>query len=90
MKTICKDCGGTGKLGFQREACWFCGGSGYIDDLVHKIPLDSSMIEPIKDVRTIKYEGALDKYFEEVNKCDIANDIVKILSDMYDLIKARD
>lgn len=29
MKTErCKACEGTGKLGFQRESCWFCGGTG--------------------------------------------------------------
>lgn len=35
MKTICKYCEGTGKLGFQREGCCFCGGSGFVDNLVH-------------------------------------------------------
>lgn len=29
MKVICKHCEGTGKLGFQRETCCFCGGKGY-------------------------------------------------------------
>lgn len=27
-KEICEYCEGTGKLGFQRETCWFCGGKG--------------------------------------------------------------
>lgn len=95
MKIICKDCQGTGKLGFQRETCWFCGGSGYVDDLVYKpvnsnlsivdpINLDEYMIKPIKDVRNIKYEGDLDKYFKEVKQCDISNDIICILTDMYE------
>lgn len=30
MKEICNYCEGTGKLGFQRETCWFCQGEGYI------------------------------------------------------------
>jgi hypothetical protein len=29
MKETCKHCEGTGKLGFQRETCCFCGGKGY-------------------------------------------------------------
>lgn len=24
----CKYCDGTGLIGFQRECCWFCGGTG--------------------------------------------------------------
>lgn len=95
MKTICKDCQGTGKLGFQREDCWFCGGSGYIDDLVHRpinpnlsviepINLDIYSIESTKDVRNIRYEGDLDKYFKEVKECDISNDIICVLADLYE------
>lgn len=88
MYTICKDCEGTGKLGFQREDCWFCGGRGYVDDLADKnIKIDSTMIRPSKDIKDVRYKGDLDKYFKEVKECDITNDIVMILSDMYDLIK---
>lgn len=68
----------------------FCGGSGYIDDLVHKtMEIDSVVIKPFKDIRNVQYEGDLDKYFKEANECDVQNDIIRILSDMYDLIKNR-
>ena len=88
MEIVCKDCGGTGKLGFQREDCWFCGGNGYINDLVYKsIEVENAMIRQCRDATNVKYNGNLDEYFQEVKECDITNDIIMILSDMYDLIK---
>lgn len=88
MKTVCKDCQGTGRLGFQQESCWCCGGSGYIDDLVYKAPtVYESVITPIKDASNITYEGNLEKYFKEVKECNIQSDTTRILSDIYDLIK---
>jgi RecJ-like exonuclease len=31
MKKRCDACEGSGKLGLQRETCWFCGGRGSLD-----------------------------------------------------------
>lgn len=39
---ICKECEGTGRLGFQREHCYYCDGSGYIKK---KILLNKQVVE---------------------------------------------
>lgn len=84
MKIICKYCEGTGKLGFQREGCCFCGGSGFVDNLVHNhTNINVSNIKPMKDANDIQYKGDLDKYFKEVEECNISNNIISILLDMY-------
>lgn len=44
-------------------------------------------IESFKDIKDVHYNGNLDEYFRAVSECDITNDIVMILNDMYELIK---
>ena len=39
---VCKDCEGTGKLGLQREDCFYCGGSGYV---LEKVILNKKKVE---------------------------------------------
>lgn len=45
MKEICKHCEGTGKLGFQRETCCFCGGKGYTGKNYKKVFLGGTCNE---------------------------------------------
>ena len=40
--SVCKQCEGTGKLGFQREDCCFCYGTGYVKE---KIQLSKQRVE---------------------------------------------
>lgn len=38
----------------------------------------------MKDANDIQYKGDLDKYFKEVEECNISNNIISILLDMYE------
>ena len=92
MKIICKDCNGTGKLDFQMEDCWFCGGTGYIDNLVYKNNNDNILNAKIfapKSSADIKYKGNLDAYFKEIESCDMVDNTTLILKDLYNLIKNK-
>lgn len=42
---------------------------------------------PFKDAKEVHYNGNLDEYFKAVSECDITNNTVMILKDMYELIK---
>lgn len=44
-------------------------------------------IKSFKDIKDVHYNGNLDEYFRAVSECDITNDTVMILNDMYELIK---
>lgn len=44
-------------------------------------------IKSFKDVNDVHYNGNLDEYFRAVGECDITNNTVMILKDMYELIK---
>ena len=90
MKKRCDYCEGTGKLGPQNETCSFCGGIGYLSDLVHRMAtIDSSCIKQIKDVRNVRYNGDLEEYFKQISECDITNDLLSVLSDIYYLISEK-
>ncbi|EQK39802.1 hypothetical protein C672_3580 [[Clostridium] bifermentans ATCC 638] len=58
-KKICKDCGGTGKLGFQREDCWFCGGSGFV--LEEKI--EDTVCENCEGINVVYIGNEHEKYY---------------------------
>ena len=92
MKIICKNCNGTGKLGFQLEDCCFCGGTGYLDDFVYKNNNNNILTAKIfipKSSTDIKYKGDLDAYFKEIESCDIVDNTTLILKDLYNLIKNK-
>lgn len=42
---------------------------------------------PFKDANDVHYNGDLDEYFRAINECDITNNTIMILKDMYELIK---
>lgn len=44
-------------------------------------------IKSFKNVNDVYYNGNLDEYFRVVGECDITNNTVMILKDMYELIK---
>ncbi len=44
-------------------------------------------IKSFKNANDVHYNGNLDEYFRAVGECDIINNTVMILKDMYELIK---
>lgn len=75
MKKICSLCNGSGKLGFQREDCCCCFGTGFIGKDIQKIYLKgisnksiwkNELFDIIKDNDNIKYIENL----EEKITCD--------------------
>lgn len=71
MREVCKLCDGTGKLGFQREGCCGCGGTGFIGKDTPRVFLggtcnESTWRDDLIELLTIDYfNPVVDDWTEE-------------------------
>lgn len=67
---ICKYCEGTGKLGFQRETCCFCDGTGFenIEKKENKNKLLQEKFEVTYKLNLTKEQiNLLEKYMKKIH-----------------------
>lgn len=49
--------------------------------------VDNAEIKQLSNASSVLYHGDLDKYFKEIKECDIGNQYIDVLHDIYEEIK---
>lgn len=91
--SVCKYCEGTGKLGLQRESCFYCEGDGYIKEKISlnknrvEMGLESLIEKQLRMIREINKNNAYtkeecEKRLSLINDRDLIDYILNMLFDI--------